>query len=130
MAVTNTLTDTISISYTGNGKSVSSKLGTFNGSKDAGIGNVIPAGSTNLLVTVAFPYANIQAIVFDASQNLTILTNSTSSPGNTIALNANYGVFWGVGFLAAKPLTADVTAFYITNSGATDAQFNFRVLYN
>jgi hypothetical protein len=130
MAVVNSLSDTISISYTGNGKSVSSKLGTFTGAKDAGIAIVVPAGTTNMAVTVAFPFANIQSIVFDSTQNLTILTNSTSSPGNTISLNANFGIFWGQGFLAAKPLTADVTALYMTNPGATDAAFNFRVLYN
>jgi len=130
MAVVNVLTDSISISYTGNGKAVSSKLGTFTGTKDAGVAAVIPAGSVNFEIDVAFPMANIQSIVFDSTQNVTIKTNVSASPADTIALNANYGVYWGIGFLAAKPLTADVTKFFISNPGATDAAFNFRVLYN
>ena len=130
MAVVNTFTDQISITYTGNGKAVSSKMGTFTGTKDAGIATVIPAGSVNLQVVLAFPVANIQAMVIDASANVTIKTNSTSSPGDTINLNANYGIFWGIGGLPARPLTVDVTSLYVSNPGAVDCTFNVRVLYN
>ena len=130
MAVVNTFTDTLSITYTGNGKAVSSKLGTYTGTKDAGIATVIPAGSVNLQVVLAFPVANIQSIVLDASQNVTIKTNSTTAPGDTINLNANFGIFWGIGGLPAKPLTVDVTSIYVSNPGALDSTFNVRVLYN
>ena len=130
MAVVNVFTDVISVSYSGNGKSVSSKLGTYSGTKDAGIATVIPAGSVNFQVVLAFPIANIQSMVIDASQNVTIKTNSTTAPGDTINLNANYGIFWGIGGLPAKPLSVDVTSFYVSNPGAVDCTFNVRVLYN
>ena len=130
MAVVNVFTDTLSITYSGNGKSVSSKLGTYSGVKDAGIATVIPAGSVNFQVVLAFPVANIQAMVIDASANVTIKTNSTSSPGDTINLNANYGIFWGIGGLPARPLSVDVTSLYVSNPGAVDCTFNVRVLYN
>ena len=130
MAVVNTFVDTISVTYSGNGKSVSSKLGSYSGVKDAGIATVIPAGSVNFQVVLAFPVAGIQSMVIDASANVTIKTNSTTAPGDTIALNANYGIFWGIGGLPARPLSVDVTSFYVSNPGAVDCTFNVRVLYN
>ena len=130
MAVVNTFVDTISVTYSGNGKSVSSKLGTYSGAKDAGIATVIPAGSVNFQVVLAFPVAGIQSMVIDASANVTIKTNSTTAPGDTISLNANYGIFWGIGGLPARPLSVDVTSFYVSNPGAVDCTFNVRVLYN
>ena len=130
MAVVNTFTDTLSITYTGGGKSLSSKLGSYSGVKGADIATVIPAGSVNFQVVLAFPVAGIQSMFIDASSNVTVKTNSTTAPGDTINLNANYGIFWGIGGLPARPLTVDVTSFYVSNPGALDCTFNVRVLYN
>jgi len=129
MAVTNFFTDTITISYSGNGKAVSGKVGSYTGTKDAGIAIVIPANTTNQAVPITFPFANIQACVLDSSQNLTVLTNSTTTPGNTINLKGTKALDWGTDYVAAKPFSADVTVMYVSNATATDSTFNVRVLY-
>jgi hypothetical protein len=130
MAVTNTFTDTVTTSYSGNGRAVSGKTGTYTGSKDAGVAVVVPANTTNQLITIAFPVAGIVSLVFSGSQNLTVKTNNSGSPINTLAVKANSDLIWANDYVGTNPLTADVTAFYVTNATSTDATFNFRVLYN
>lgn len=130
MAVTNNFTDTITTSYTGNGKAVSIPTGTYTGKFDAGIAAVIPAGSVNLQLTVVFPFATIQSCAMSSTQAVTVKTNSSTTPGNTFALTGTAGLVWGSDFVTANPFTANVTTLFISNLGATDSTFNLRVLYN
>lgn len=130
MAVTNQFTDTITYNYSGNGKTVSIPQGSYSGKFDAGVAVVVPAGSTNLLFTVNFPYATIQSMVMSSTQAVTVKTNSSTTPGNTITLAATAGLIWAIDFPTTNPISANVTALYLTNSGAADAAFNCRVLYN
>lgn len=130
MAVTNTFTDTISISYTGNGKAVTTPIGTYTGVKDAGVATVIPAGATDLEIDIVFTFANIQSFVMAADQNVTVKVNSATTPVPSITLKATAGLVWGHDYGVANPFTADVTKFYVSNPGAVDAKFSFRVLYN
>jgi hypothetical protein len=65
-----------------------------------------------------------------SDQDLTVKVNSTTTPVPTIALKKTAGLVWGSDYGVANTFTADVTKFYITNSGTVDAKFNFRVLYN
>lgn len=129
-AVTNTFTDTISISYSGNGKAVSTPLGTYTGAKDAGVATVIPAGSTNLEIDVAFPHATIQSLIMTSDQDLTVNVNSTTTPTPALTLKKTAPIVYATDFSYSNPFTADVTKFYVTNAGSADAKFSFRVLYN
>jgi len=130
MAVTNTFTDVISISYTGNGKAVTTPVGTYTGDKAGGVAIVVPANTTDMEVDIVFTYAAIQALVMSSDQNLTVKVNSATTPTPTITLKGTAGLVWAHDYGTANPFTADVTKFYITNPGAVDAKFNFRVLYD
>lgn len=129
-AVTNTFTDKVSISYTGNGQTVSTPVGSYTGSKDAGVATVIAAGATNTEIDVVFTYALIQSFVMSTDQDITVKVNSIATPVPLITLKKTAGLLWGSDYHTANPFTADVTKFYITNTGTVDAKFNFRVLYN
>lgn len=130
MAVINVFTDVISISYTGNGKAVTTPVGTYTGIKDAGVATVIPAGAVNFEVDIVFTFADIQAFVMASDQNLTVKVNSSTTPVPSITLKATAGLVWGFDYGVPNPFTADVTKFFISNPGATDSKFNFRCLYN
>jgi len=129
-AVTNTFTDTISINYSGNGKTVTTPLGTYTGSKDAGVATVISAGASDVEIDVAFPYATIQSYIMTSDQDITVDVNSTTTPVPAIVLKKTAPLVYGSDFVSANVFTANVTKFYVSNAGATDAKFNFRVLYN
>lgn len=129
-AVTNIFTDSISISYTGNGKAVSTPIGSYTGTKDAGVATVVSAGSTNMAIAITFPHGTIQSLVVSSDQDVTVKTNSTTTPGDTLTIKKTAGVIWGSDYANACPFTADVTELYVTNAGTVDAKFNVRVLYN
>lgn len=83
-----------------------------------------PASTSNALVAITFTAANVQSFLFVASQNCTILTNSTSSPGDTINLKAGIPFQWGTspGYFT-NPFTVNVTAFYVSCTQACTLQY-------
>lgn len=91
-------------------------------------GTIAPS-TTNQLIARAFTMASMAELFIYASAALTIKTNSTSSPGQTITLGAGESLFWTGGGTAVNPITVDVTALYVTNaSGSASADLQFYVL--
>src|SRR5689334_13461704 len=129
MATVNTFTDTIAITYSGNGKAVSTPVGSYTGTEDAGVATVITAATTNQAIAIAFPYATIKALVMSSDQDVTVKVNSTTTPTETIVLKKTAGLVWAVDYAVACPFGHDVTTLYVTNAGSADAKFNLRVLY-
>ena len=102
---------------------VSSVTGTYSVDALAEYDIVVPANQTDLEVEASFPYANIKAVLFSSDAAVTIETNSSSAPDDTISLTSTVlAKCWThdgkVGNLAANPLSADVTALYITHTTA------------
>ncbi len=92
---------------------------TETGTTSIDIAKNLSAGSTNVLVAAAWTVANTQAIFLVSSSNMTIKTNSSSSPGNTINLVAGVPLIWDAsGGYYANPFTVNVTGFYCTCSAA------------
>ena len=86
----------------------------------------IPAATTNKQVNVAATRANLAAVVLYASAAVTVKTNSSGSPQETIELAAGEVRKWtsteGAG-LAGCPFSGNLTAFYLTNAGGSAATF-------
>lgn len=111
----------MSVTYTTSIKTASSGGGsvsgqyTETGATESNIDENYPAASTNTLLTIAFNYANIQNIELVASQDMTIKTNSSGAPDDTINLKAGNPLVWSKSAsYFANPFTANVTALYIT----------------
>lgn len=130
MAISNNFTDTITVTYSGNGKAVSAPVGSYTGKYDAGVAVVVPAGSSDLEFDVSFPHTAIQSCIMSADQNLTVKVNSSGSPTETFDLKATAAMVWATDYTGSNPFGHDVTKLFISNAGATDAKFNLRVLYN
>lgn len=83
------------------------------------INTSVPASTSNQLLTLSFAYATLQAIFLLSNQNLTIKTNSSGSPAQTINLLAGIPYEWSLsaGYFT-NPIIANVTAFYLTTPGA------------
>jgi hypothetical protein len=129
-SVTNTFTDTIGYTYTGNGKSVAAPLGTYTGAKDAGVATVITAGATNTAIAITFPFATIQSFIMTSDQDITVKVNAATTPTETFAVKKTAPHVWATDFVGANPWAHDVTTLFVTNAGAVDAKFNLRVLFN
>lgn len=105
-----------------------SLTGSFNevGTSKVEIDAVFAPG-TDVLYTISFAVANMQSFMLLSDQNMTIKTNSSGSPANTINLIAGNPMIWSksAGYFA-NPFTTNVTAFYVTN--ATGARLRFKNL--
>lgn len=82
----------------------------------AGLGtSTLPSAQTNVAYDVAFPFARLKSYVLYSPVAMTIKTNSSGAPDDTIALPAGELVAWNTSSLHPKLFTADVTQFFITN---------------
>ena len=63
-----------------------------------------------------------------SDQAVSIKTNSTASPGQTINLVANQMIQFGLSMGLTNPFTVDVTKLYVSNAGTVNANFKVRVL--
>lgn len=82
----------------------------------------IPDASTDLQVTWEADVSEMKSLLMLASGgNITVETNSGSTPTDTISLTDGVPVLWVSGNNVANPLTADVTTdIYVTNSSGSD----------
>lgn len=101
---------------------------TYSGTSAVAISETIADSSTNLLVNIAFTYADIKSVVILSDQVLTIKTNSTSAPDDTLVLAAGIPVEWQDDSIHANPFSADVTKIYVTNASGSSATLDFAVL--
>lgn len=94
----------------------------------------VPHEATNLLVAFALDISECKALCFLSNKAITIKTNDPVTPDDTIALAPNVPWTWITGgYVAAPPLSADITALYIDNEGTTeddDATLEIRCLYD
>ena len=88
----------------------------------------VPPTTTDQLIALTMDVSAVQAIMFLADQDLTLETNSGSAADDSLALKANAAYIWHPDKIDAFQLTADVTALYVSNAGATAATLKIRAL--
>lgn len=89
------------------------------GGSSSGINASFPGGSTNEPLAMTLTVANIQAIFLVSNVDLTLETNSGTSPANTINLKAGSPLVWSKSdAYFANPFTTNVTGFFITCAAA------------
>jgi hypothetical protein len=76
----------------------------------------IPPSSTNLAITLAIDVSEMKGLYMVGTGAMTVKTNSTGSPANTIALVADQPLVWTSVSLLTSPLGTDVTILYITST--------------
>jgi len=92
---------------------------------------VVIASSTEQQVDIAWVRARLQHLFIMADQNLSIATNqaATGTPGDTLAVVANYPVSYSRSAGQTVPMnSADVTALFVTNATSSSATLRIRIL--
>jgi hypothetical protein len=120
---------TLVLALTAPSGQVSSSL-QFNASADGEFDEVVPPTTTNMPFSLALDISQVKSLYILSDQDVTLKTNSSSSPTDTIALKANQPYIWYTGAYDASKITADVTQAFITNAGATQANVKMRWLYD
>jgi hypothetical protein len=110
---------------------ISSVISTYTGDTEVGFDGVIAANTTNQSIDVNAKKTLIQSLLLTSNVAVSILTNSSSSPTQTITLAAGQQINWGTDHTEANPITADiVTGMFITNATTGPATVKIRFLMN
>jgi hypothetical protein len=117
------MSNTIQISYSTlvNGVPVSSSVQTASGSSLLQITETIANAGTNIAVACSIDEDALAGFFLSSNYDVTVKTNSSGSPQETIALKAGVPVVWTSGSVGSKPISDDVTALYITNASGSSA---------
>ena len=93
----------------------------FTGDSQLTIQQDVPASTTDQEILAAIDISLAKMVMIMSSQDVTIKTNNSATPADTLAMTANVPRVWRSGDYNAIFLTADVTKFYITNATASTA---------
>ena len=103
---------------------------TFTGTSEYRLDEAIADSTTDQLIAASLDVSAIKAVEMMSDQDITVETNSSSSPTDTFVLQADVPYRWNTEMVAydALLLTADVTALYLTNASGSTANIKMRVL--
>ncbi len=121
-------THTLGISYHTDAGTIATTTDVYTGDAENDLEEVVAGATVNKEYDMAITVANIKSMVLFSSQAVTIKTNSTVAPGNTVSLLANKQVVWNTDSVMTKPFSVDTTKLFISNPGATAATLKIRVL--
>lgn len=126
----NLFTHKIGATYSDDSGTITSVTNTYQDDTQIELDMLAVAGANNKEYDVALTLANVKSLVLYSDQPVTIKTNSTSSPQDTITLAAKQQKIFTADGLAggANPFAGNLTKFFITNAGASDANVKFRAL--
>lgn len=82
----------------------------------AGINEAIASDAADVLYVWTCDVSQVKTIVLLATQDMTLKTNSSTVPADTLVLKANSPYVWSTDSLNTLLLTVDVTALYVTNN--------------
>jgi len=83
------------------------------------VNETVADAATDYELPIAIDTASLKYLLIEADQVLTIETNDGTSPDDTLTLQAGVPIQWYEG--ATALLSADVTAFFVTNASGSDA---------
>jgi len=117
-------THKITQNWSGGGRTVLSDK-EYTGAAQLSIAETAPASTPDTAVTASIDVSAVQAIYIKSDQDITLETNDGAAPTDTIALKANVPYIFNADqdSYFTNLLTTDVTMLYLTNAGATDANF-------
>jgi hypothetical protein len=90
----------------------------------------IEAGAVNVEHILPIDISQIAALFIHAAGDLTIKTNSSSTPDDTLALKADEPYVWATGDYSPLLLDADVTKVFVSNAGAAAVTLYVECLYD
>ena len=88
----------------------------------------IADGQTAKQINVAIDISALKLLFISSDQDVTIETNNSSTPDDTIEITANVPLIWTPDCGFACPLTEDVAAMYLANASGEEAAFKVRLL--
>ncbi len=93
------------------------------------INPTIPASTTNLLIDIAFTVAGLKSCWISSDKAVTIKTNDSTTPQETITIAAGIPLIWNANS-GVNQFAGDVTAMYVSNADTGPAEMKIRILHD
>ena len=87
-------------------------------------------GVTDQLAVFTLDVSQIKVIYMKSDVAMTVETNSSSAPDETLVLVAGEPYIWWTGCLFTNLLATDITALYLTNASGAAGTFELEVVYD
>lgn len=133
MATTPGFTHTVGKSYKNDAGTIATTTASYTGNRENDLSVSVPASTTNQPYVFATTLSKWQSCVIYAKGALTLKTNSSSAPTDTLSLVANQALIWDTDLGSAgqaKPFTGDVTQIFLTNAATSAVSLDIRILEN
>lgn len=92
--------------------------------------DVVAALSATTEVIMTFLFAGLQMILITVDGDLTLKTNSSGSPDETLALKSGIPFFWQKNSGVVNPFSHDCTKFYFVNAAGVNVNVKIRTLFD
>ena len=90
----------------------------------------IADGVNDQLVTIAIDFSELEGLFIYSDYAITVETNDGTTPDDLITVAAGVPVVWYTGCDHDNPLTADVTALYMTELSSANNRLRIRSVYD
>lgn len=90
----------------------------------------LTASQADEQVAATLDVSEIKSIFISSDVDVTLETNSSSAPDETLSITADEPFVWRTGSGVTNPLETDITALYLTNGDATAGTVKIRILYD
>lgn len=90
----------------------------------------VPNSTVNMLVDMEVGLSQVKLFEVCSSKAVTLKTNSSSSPQETIALAADKPLVYIPGLGLTAPFSGDVTSIYLSNSSGAAAVVTIKLLFD
>src|ERR1039458_1811896 len=107
-------TDSTTLAYKTSSGTVSLSSIDESGSQRQNSTLTVPASTSNYHMALSVDVDQLISFLMYSSANVTVKTNSSSSPAQTLTLVAGIGLTWNNANGQSNPLTTDITGIYVT----------------
>jgi hypothetical protein len=90
----------------------------------------IANGVTNGVVNLTLDISQVTSLVIYSDKALTLKTNNSGAPTDTIVLKAGIPYVWNSDSYDTCKITADVTVLYVTNASGAAAALKFDAVHD
>ena len=116
-----TLTTTVGVSFKLANETISGATNSYVSDAGQVYDFVVPANTVNHEIDIVLTVANIKALGMLSDQDVTIKTNSSSTPQETIAMQGKKPIVWTPDNGQVIPFAGNITKMYFSNAGSVDA---------
>ncbi|HEY1188533.1 MAG TPA: hypothetical protein VGE74_12850 [Gemmata sp.] len=120
---------TLTIGYSRAGESIAKSV-PIDAEGEQGFDVVVPGSTTDKEVTVTVDVSALALVFITTDQTVTVKTNSSGSPDETLTVTADKPLLWYTGCGWDNPFETDITKLYLTRGAAGDATVNARYAYD